>query len=91
MPVSSTAAGMKNYVPRRPGKVLNDVVTPEIRAKRAKMLNEARLDKEAQMGQQQYNKIQDESVAGMKKGGKVAKYARGGGIEQRGKTRGKMC
>lgn len=28
---------------------------------------------------------------GMKKGGKVKKYARGGGIEQKGKTRGYMC
>ena len=28
--------------------------------------------------------------AGMKKGG-VKKYARGGGVELRGKTRGKMC
>lgn len=28
---------------------------------------------------------------GMKKGGKVKKYAKGGGIEVRGKTRGKMC
>ena len=27
---------------------------------------------------------------GMKKGGGVKKYARGGGIEQRGKTRGKF-
>jgi hypothetical protein len=27
----------------------------------------------------------------MKKGGKVAKYARGGGIEAKGKTRGKVC
>lgn len=27
---------------------------------------------------------------GMKKGGKVKKYARGGGIEQSGKTKGKM-
>lgn len=27
---------------------------------------------------------------GMKKGGKVKKYARGGGIEQKGKTRGKF-
>lgn len=27
----------------------------------------------------------------MKKGGKVKKYARGGGIEIRGKTRGKIC
>jgi len=35
-----------------------------------------------------------EGIAGdkdaMKKGGKVAKYARGGGIESKGKTRGKM-
>jgi hypothetical protein len=28
--------------------------------------------------------------AGMKKGGKVKKYARGGGIEVKGKTKGKM-
>ena len=28
---------------------------------------------------------------GMKKGGKVKKFARGGGIEVRGKTRGKIC
>lgn len=28
--------------------------------------------------------------AGMKKGGKVKKYARGGGIEQKGKTKGKF-
>lgn len=28
---------------------------------------------------------------GMKKGGKVKKMARGGGIESRGKTVGKMC
>ena len=28
---------------------------------------------------------------GMKKGGQVKKYAKGGGIEQRGKTRGKIC
>ena len=28
---------------------------------------------------------------GMKHGGSVKKYAKGGGVEQRGKTRGKMC
>jgi len=32
----------------------------------------------------------EEAEAGMKKGGKVAKYARGGGIEVKGKTKGKM-
>jgi hypothetical protein len=86
MPVSSTEAGMKNYVPRRPGKTLDDVVTPEIRAKRAMMLQQAReadMDKDAQKAQA--------LPPAMKKGGKVSKYARGGGIEQRGKTRGKMC
>ena len=30
-------------------------------------------------------------AAGMKKGGGVKRYAKGGGIEVRGKTRGKMC
>jgi hypothetical protein len=77
---------MKNYVPRRPGKTLDDVVTPEIRAKRAMMLQQAReadMDKDAQKAQA--------LPPAMKKGGKVSKYARGGGIEQRGKTRGKMC
>jgi len=33
----------------------------------------------------------DAENEGMKKGGRVKKYARGGGIEQRGKTRGRMC
>jgi hypothetical protein len=32
----------------------------------------------------------EESEMAMKKGGKVAKYARGGGIESKGKTEGKM-
>jgi hypothetical protein len=33
----------------------------------------------------------DAEKEGMKKGGAVKKYVRGGGIEQRGKTRGKIC
>lgn len=32
----------------------------------------------------------DEAVEGKKKGGKVKKYARGGGVEVRGKTRGRF-
>jgi len=77
---------MKNYVPRRPGMTLDDVVTPEIRAKRAMMVQQAKddaMDAGAQAAQAM--------PPTMKKGGKVSKYARGGGIEQRGKTRGKMC
>ena len=30
-------------------------------------------------------------ILGMKKGGAVKKFARGGGIEVRGKTRGRIC
>lgn len=33
---------------------------------------------------------EEAAEAGMKKGGKVKKYARGGGIESRGKTRGRF-
>lgn len=87
MPVSSTRAGMRNYVPRRPGTTINDVVTPETRAKRAKMIDEARLDSAEKANQDAAATV----PPAMKNGGKVAKYARGGGIEQRGKTRGKMC
>ena len=86
MPVSSTRAGMKNYMPRRSDMTMDDVVTPEIRAKRSMIIDEARnaeADKKARAAQ--------EAPPAMKKGGKVKGYARGGGIEQRGKTRGKMC
>jgi len=86
MPVSSTRAGMRNYVPRRPDMNMDTVAGPEERANRAMMLKQARegaMDEGAQAAQA--------APPAMKKGGKVAKYARGGGIEQRGKTRGKMC
>jgi hypothetical protein len=77
---------MKNYTPRRPGMTMDDVVGPEERAKRAMMIKQAKedeMDKGAQAAQA--------APPAMKKGGKVKGYARGGGIEQRGKTRGKMC
>ena len=86
MPVSNTRAGMRNYVPRRPDMNMDTVVGPEERAKRAmmrKQAQEAEMDKGAQAAQAM--------PPAMKKGGQVKKYARGGGIEQRGKTRGKMC
>jgi hypothetical protein len=48
--------------------------------------------KSAVKSQEQYKTAQDESEPStFRKGGAVKKYARGGGIEQRGKTRGKMC
>lgn len=89
MPVSSTRAGMRNYVPRRPQMDIDSVVGPEERAKRAMMIRQAKedaMDKEAQAAQAM--------PPAMKKGGTVKKYAKGGaidGIAQRGKTRGKIC
>jgi hypothetical protein len=77
---------MRNYTPRRPDMNMDTVAGPEERAKRAMMLKQAReaaMDQGAQAAQA--------AQPSMKKGGKVAKYARGGGIEQRGKTRGKIC
>ena len=88
MPVSNTRAGMRNYVPRRPGTTLDDVITPEIRAKRKKMLEE--------VGDDKYREEADaapttKTEMGQKfsKGGSVS--SRADGIAQRGKTRGRMC
>ena len=88
MPVSNTRAGMRNYVPRRPGTTLDDVITPEIRAKRKKMLEE--------VGDDKYREEADaapttKTEMGQKfsKGGSVS--SRADGIAQRGKTRCKVC
>ena len=88
MPVSNTRAGMRNYVPRRPNTTLDDVITPEIRAKRKKMLEE--------VGDDKYREEADaapttKTEMGQKfsKGGSVS--SRADGIAQRGKTRCKMC
>ena len=88
MPVSNTRAGMRNYVPRRPGTTLDDVITPEIRAKRKKMLEE--------VGDDKYREEADaapttKTEMGQKfsKGGSVS--SRADGIAQRGTTRCKMC
>jgi hypothetical protein len=93
MSASSTAAGMKNYKPRRPGTTMDDVVTPEIRAKRKAMMDEA-ADQNAQPA---LDKTYEAARTTMKKGGSIKKMSAGGytraadGIAQRGKTRGKMC
>ena len=92
MPVSSTRAGMRNYVPRRPGTTLDDVITPEIRAKRKKMLEDARLDDletQNQNAAEAAPTTKTEMGQKFSKGGSVS--SRADGIAQRGMTRGKMC
>ena len=88
MPVSSTRAGMRNYVPRRPGTTLDDVITPEIRAKRKKMLEEVQDDRDREKTDAAPT-TKTEMGQKFSKGGSVS--SRADGIAQRGKTRGKMC
>jgi len=88
MPVSNTRAGMRNYVPRRPGTTLDDVITPETRAKRKKMLEDVRDDKDREEADAAPT-TKTEMGQKFAKGGSVS--SRADGIAQRGKTRGKMC
>ena len=88
MPVSSTRAGMRNYVPRRPGTTLDDVITPEIRAARKKMLEEVQDDKDREKTDAAPT-TKTEMGQKFSKGGSIS--SRADGIAQRGKTRGRMC
>ena len=88
MPVSNTRAGMRNYVPRRPGTTLDDVITPEIRAARKKMLEEVQDDKDREKTDAAPT-TKTEMGQKFSKGGSVS--SRADGIAQRGKTRCKVC
>ena len=85
---SSTAAGMRGYKPRRPGMTMDDVVTPEIRAKRAAMMQDAQ-------DQAMQPKI-DAAYEGarttpFKNGGSVGSASkRADGCAVKGKTKGRM-
>jgi hypothetical protein len=85
---SSTAAGMKNYKPRRPNTTMDDVITPEIRAKRKAMMEMA-ADEAAQPSK---DAAYEAARTTMKKGGSVSSASkRGDGIATKGKTNCKMC
>jgi hypothetical protein len=60
--------------------------TPAIAKKEMSVLRKAKAPKDVM----DYER-KEHAEMGMKKGGKVKKYARGGGIESRGKTRGRRC
>ena len=91
MPMTPEAA--KKYKPRRPDVTIDDIVTPEARAKRKEMMDAAADEAAGAAAGATYDKL---TTVGKAKGGKV-KMSSGGytkaadGIAQRGKTRGKMC
>ena len=88
MGASSTAIGMKNYKPRRPDVTIDDVVTPEIRAKRKAMMEMA-ADEAAQPSRDAA--YEAARTTGMKKGGSVSSASkRADGCCTKGKTKGTM-
>lgn len=85
---STSAAGMRNYKPRRPEMTLDDVVTPEIRAKRAMMMQDA---KDQAMQPKVDAAYEAARTTPFKKGGSVSSAsARADGCAERGKTKGTM-
>ncbi len=85
MPMTPAAA--KRYKARRPEVTIDDVVTPEIRAKRKAMMEAAADEAAGPAADMAYEK----SRTTMAKGGKVGSASkRADGIASKGKTRGKM-
>ena len=84
MPMTPEAA--KQYKPRRTPGSLDDVITPEIRAKRAIMMQDVKDKAMQDAAGAAYDKAMP--VPGMKKGGTASSRADGCCIK--GKTRGKM-
>jgi hypothetical protein len=82
MPMTPAAA--KKYKPRRPNTTIDDVITPETRAKMQEAKAEAADAKASAEAGAEYDKA---TTVGKKNGG----VTRADGIAQRGKTRGKMC
>ena len=68
--MSSTAEGMRGYKPRRPETTLDDVITPEIRAKRAAMIEEVKDEAKQKAAGNAYDKTMPSPY---KKGGSVDK------------------
>jgi hypothetical protein len=89
-PPPAAAAAMRGYKPRRPGMTMDDVVTPDVRAKRAAMMQDAKDAAMQEAAGSAYDKAMP-SPERYAKGGSVGSASkRADGIAQRGKTKGRM-
>ena len=88
MPMTPQAA--KNYKPRRPDVTIEDVITPEERARRERDVQEAKDTAEAPKVDKAYMESLTSTEPTKKASGGMTASARADGICQRGKTRGKM-
>ena len=90
MNTAAMAKAMKAYKPRRPGTTLDDVITPEIRARRKGMVDEAKAEADMEAAGKEYDKAMP-SPERYAKGGSVGSASkRADGCAQRGKTKGRM-
>jgi hypothetical protein len=87
---SNTAAGMRGYKPRRPEMTLDDVVTPETRAKRAAMMQDARDQAMQPKLDAAYDKAMPSPERYAKGGSVGSASSRADGCAVKGKTKGKM-
>lgn len=88
---SSTPRGMRNYKPRRPDITIDDVVTPEIRARQQSMVQEAKDEAMQSALDKAYEGARTTPTDGMKAGGKVSSASkRADGCAVRGKTKGRI-
>jgi hypothetical protein len=90
----ANALNMRGYKPRRPEMTLDDVITPETRAKRAGMMQGAKDAAMQDAAGAAFNKAMPDPY---KKGGGVKKMSAGGsaskradGVAVKGKTKGVM-
>jgi hypothetical protein len=86
---------MRNYKPRRPDITIDDVVTPEIRARQQAMVQEAKDNAMMESAGGAYDQAMPAPAGpsgnGMKAGGKVSSASkRADGCAVRGKTKGKI-
>lgn len=88
MPMTPQAA--KNYKPRRPDVTIDDVITPEERARRERDVQEAKDTTEAPKVDKAYMESLTSTEPTKKASGGMTASARADGIAQRGKTRGKV-
>ena len=90
MAPSSNPAGMRGYKPRRPEMTLDDVVTPETRAKRAAMMQDARDQAMQPKLDAAYDKAMPSPERYAKGGSVGSASSRADGCAVKGKTKGKM-
>ena len=84
----------RDFTDRTKAKQTDMDMTPEKEAALVRKQRDADMDRKMREAADRFKRSNENDTPGYKKGGRVKKYARGGGIESKGKTRGstvKMC